>query len=635
MSAPSGLTHPGRRLGALLDEAELTTADAAWLSTGGGLVAAAQRAVAEADSSVIDRLERSGFAERIADLSPAFDSTGAHVHARVAGLVAAVRLARWSGGPVEGPVVGWVEAVLRAAHPAAALEACPPSAADAVDLLDRIRSGDPAAGLAARELVVALIGEPGPAGAASVEFPVSRLAGGDLYTLTVRRVPGATGLAQDLAAGLFTRADQAFREACHAAWAAANPAPASAAVWSVRSSRSELPVAVVTGPSGGLAAAVAAAALDDLHLAAAARGWLFTGRVGAGGAVESLRPTAGAGEYPQKLAACTGRRVMVPEADAALVAPLADTAHVAKLIGVSSLDDTVAGLVRHAAATHAFNEAFSSAGAGAYSRDLDPLDATVGSEPAPGSRLGLKRRRRRLLVAGAVAALTAAALLALVTRPGDPAPGGAAQGAVSVEAAGPASLTPLDETPSTTAEPTTTDPSTTTEPSTSTSAASTTTASPPRPAATTPTTSTPATTPPETTTTATSPPAPKTGTAPSDVPGAPLEFGASASGASPGLGAPLAPLYRVQLAGGETARITVNSDPALNAVAVFGPETTSVLPNKYLFYCLANGPSFVRYFKADTDGTYYLQVRSLTPASFTIQVDRAGDSPDPTCTPRV
>jgi hypothetical protein len=380
MTAHDTKPDPADRVDGFLDVGELDTAHALWLTSGGGLADAVRSAVITGNAQLLDRLNQSDIAEWITDSTRAIDPTGTHVASRVAVLLAAAQLALWTGGPVDERVAAWTATLL--AESDWRPEEEPAEAANAVALLDAIEQTQPGTTGAARHLIVALSAttELHAAVTAAAEFPVSRLNDGDIYTLTLTEVPGPlTGPSQDLYVGLFTKPDPAFTNALEAAWQAAAKHPC-AAVWAVRSSRTGLPVDGITGASVGLAAAIAVASLHDQNLAKASHGWLFTGQVQPDGTVTTLRTGHGADEYRQKLVASSSRRVLAPHTDIVFVGQLADDAKVARLAGISTIDQALETLNRHHAADTAFSVALTASG----------------PRPAPSSQAS-KRRRRWLL----------------------------------------------------------------------------------------------------------------------------------------------------------------------------------------------------------------------------------------------
>ncbi len=624
---------PADHLVALLDAAELGSDDAVWLTAGSGLVQAVREVVLRRDGALLARIDQSELREMVTDMTPAVDRAGTHVPSRIDALLAAGRVALWTSGSVDSATIDEIASLLRSISPTARLTGTPERAENLSGLLDGIRSNEPGAAAAAVDLIRHLADIPSVSADAAdvtVEFPISRHSVGDIYMLTVRAVPGPeSAIGPDLVHGLFTYSDPQFRDALAAAVTAFGTS--TAALWAVRSARTQLAVDTVTGPSVGLAMAIATRALKDPEVARHASGWLFTGRVEANGTMATLRSGLGAGEYPQKLSAATGRLVMVPVADSAPTAQLADTARVARLVGVSGVDDAVAVLSRHAATNHTI---------------VSALTGVTPDSPV------VRRVRRKVLVPVAAVLIAGFGVLALALWPDDTAVpannlassiGGvatsdSASGGSTTEAR--AAITPpvagTITTTSAPADTTARSPAATPAPSPTRGDGSGTTAlapplprtAPPPTTAPVPTTETPPVTTPVPTTATTSPPVRTPEPPLTDVPGTPLTLGVAQTGSSPGTTNLNAPVYAFELAAGMVARVVVSWEASAQAAfAIFEPHRTKIRgddgPSDRIGYCSrpADKRSAVIVFAADENGPHYVQVRASAPTSFTVVAD--------------
>lgn len=226
-----------------------------------------------------------------------------------------------------------LRALLRAGLPEVggdALDAVVECAGDGPSTIDAIlRVATMAGAVAVDDLVRAIHGRrrASHGRVASVTFPVSTHDVGELLVLDVARVAGSPGFAADITAAPLLTVDRAFTDAMTRAWGAVGTST-FAARWVVGLERTRRPAERVTGPSAAVAAAVALQALADDELRID-RDLVFTGALAADGTLLSLQAmpeysgsSATPNErperdhYDQKIAACAGRRLIVPMIDA-------------------------------------------------------------------------------------------------------------------------------------------------------------------------------------------------------------------------------------------------------------------------------------------------------------------------------
>ncbi|MFN0091087.1 MAG: ATP-binding protein [Acidimicrobiales bacterium] len=372
-----------------------------------GLLLACREAILAGAPARLDEIEKGGILDWLDWERRGRHSPGPGL--RGAALLAAARAACWSG-PDDSALLELLAAVAAGFADVAPGPWRPPPTAlpraaarqqtvgpAALAVIEAMAAAAPHPALTiAADLVAWCAGAERPGAAlgqerqARVAFLTSFRDSGDLAQLGLRLRNGH-GLTLDALAAPFTRVDAAFAEALATAWAGFGDARAGVR-WSSYSSRSDRPHELITGPSVGLAAAVALRTLLAGHELFAPPRWAFTGAITQDGRLGALlEPGGDLAGYRNKLRAASGRTVVAPAAD---VAELASAA-------------AAAGVTLHGAADLREVAALTRAGAGLFA--LPP--ALEGDESFPLSGRGDELARLSALWADAAAGRAQAALL--------------------------------------------------------------------------------------------------------------------------------------------------------------------------------------------------------------------------------
>lgn len=371
------------RVRRLLDR-ELDEASRRWLVGPRGLLAACRDAVALDEAAFLDEVSGSSLLDQLDDLSPGLPAP--RPSSRAASLLALARLVLDGAlaGPLEALVAGLTSGPPAVGGPQLALVAGPRGAY-------RLELAGPSPGLgavAARDLSAWLADEPatrpperaGRAPVVSVPVLTSRHIGGEVVNLVVTAHDDAL-VAPDVLAAPFQRVDAALLAAVAAAASATQPARAGGdgggARWWLCSATAGRPLDVVLGPSVGLGAAVALCRLAGGLDAPLDPAWAFTGAVDSSGRVVSLLDeSSDLAAYAQKLRAAGSRTVVVPGADQAEVALLAEREGLpVRVLGVDAVGEVAELVRRHDAGLRAYAAAAGGVGpaAGAPTPGAGPM----------------------------------------------------------------------------------------------------------------------------------------------------------------------------------------------------------------------------------------------------------------------
>lgn len=331
------------------------------LGSADGLWAACREAVRAGDGAYLDELSAAGVAAALDDELPA--SSGTTVQARVDAVLrlAQLDLAGPRAAPAPSRLLTDLEHVVAAFTPPAigpwhaeGRSTVSPGPGhprrDGVDLRstvgDRLRrNGHP--GLVVVDDLLRDLAGPQPAGlpSAEVRLPLASTGGARIAVVRLRTTDGTLGLHHDAVEAPLLRWDRAFEQSLQRAWWAAG-LPAVAARWSLRWDDDETPVALVEGPSAGVAVALAAAHLADAERFPLDPRWICTGGIDSSGTTATLLAEDGTlpPAYRDKVLAAAGRTLVVPAVDAdAVTAHAGRTGVVLEVRGVQQLDQ-LAGL---------------------------------------------------------------------------------------------------------------------------------------------------------------------------------------------------------------------------------------------------------------------------------------------------
>ncbi|MFN0092474.1 MAG: hypothetical protein ACKVWR_19750 [Acidimicrobiales bacterium] len=358
------------RFEAMLAGENRSAAEIRWLTGPHGLLAVCRDAVAQGELSLLRDERLADLLDDLDDQSPAGGAVAPST--RAAGLVAAAELAAdaLTGELTAGALAGrphpdpdlraeQLRVLARAFEPAGGDRWLPPSGLfarsgqlDLLALVDAALAASPhPALLSARDLLAHLLGRPTPPDRpATVAVLTSRHVDGEVLELTLSSRPGPPGLALDPLVAPFSRADAEF-EAALAQAAALAGAGALSLRWSAHSSRTNRPVDLVTGPSVGLGAAIAARRLLHRDAPPVDPTWAFTGALDHSGGVRSLLGAGrDLGDYRNKLVAAGARTVVAPAADEPDVAALAERSGLpVRVLGAATLAEAEGLVARHLA----------------------------------------------------------------------------------------------------------------------------------------------------------------------------------------------------------------------------------------------------------------------------------------------